>query len=115
MVSKQSGMFIILSIAIATAISGTTAMSLAASVFAVADHRDHDEKKCKNNDDNNCNAKHKTQKINAKNEREIENYNKEHSKDNKNLNELTCVNDAQNLDDVFEELLVEEGVGDEVA
>jgi hypothetical protein len=77
--------------------------------------RDHDEKKCKNNDDNNCNDKHKTQKINAKNECEIENYNKDHSKDNENLNELTCVNDAQNLNDVFEELLVEDGVGDEVA
>ena len=108
-------MSIILSIAIATAISGTTAMSLAASVFAGGDHHDHDEKKCKNNDDNNCNDKHKTQKINAKNECEIENYNKAHSKDNENLNELICVNDAQNLNDVFEELLVEDGVGDEVA
>lgn len=115
MVSKQSGMFIILSIAIATAISGTTVTSLAASVFAGGDHHDQDEKKCKNNDDNNCNDKHKTQKINAKNECEIENYNKDHSKDNENLNELTCVNDAQNLNDVFEELLVVDGVGDEVA
>ena len=51
-----------------------------------------------------CNDKHKTQKINARNECEIENYNKDPSKDNENLNELTCVNDAQNLNDVFAEV-----------
>ena len=106
-------MFIILSIAFA---SGERQLSsLSASVFAGGDRHDHDEKKCNNNDDNNCNDKHKTQKINAKNECEIENYNKDHSKDNENRNELTCVNDAQNLNDVFAELLVEDGVGDEVA
>ena len=84
---------------------GTTAISLSASMFAGGDRHDHDEKKCKNNDDNNCNDKHKTQKINARNECEIENYNKDPSKDNENLNELTCVNDAQNLNDVFAEAL----------
>ena len=62
MVSRESGMFIILTIAIAIAISGTTAIGLAASVFAGGERHDHDEKNCKNNDDNNCNDKHKTQK-----------------------------------------------------
>ena len=57
-------------------------------------------KKCKNNDDNNCNDTYKTQKINAKNECEIENENKDHSHDNENLNSLECINEAQNLKDV---------------
>ena len=39
-------------------------------------------------------------KIKAKNECEIENENKDHSHDNENLNELTYVNEAQNLKDV---------------
>jgi hypothetical protein len=43
---------------------------------------------------------HKTQKIKAKNECEKENENKDHSHDNENLNELTRVNEAQNLKDV---------------
>jgi hypothetical protein len=109
MVTKETGIFVVLSIAIATAISGTTVLSLAAPAFAGGDHDDNDGKKCKNNGDNNCNDKRKTQKIEAKNECEIENYNKDHSKDNTNLNELICVNDAQNLNDVFEELLIEDG------
>ena len=57
-------------------------------------------KKCKDNGDNNCNDTHKTQKIKAKNECEIENNNKDHSNDNTNENDLTCANDAQNLKDV---------------
>jgi len=61
MVSRESGMFIILSIAIATAISGTMAIGLAALVFAGGEHHDQDEKNCKKNNDNNCNE-HKTQK-----------------------------------------------------
>lgn len=97
--TKKIGMFVLLSIAIATTISGTTIMSLASPVFAWG----HDDKKCKNNDDNNCNDKHKTQKINAKNDFEIENENEDHSKKNDNENELTCSNEAQNLNDVFEQ------------
>lgn len=78
---------------------GTTGLNLVSPVFA-GDHHDHGEKKCKNNDDNNCNDTHKTQKIKAKNECEIENENKDHSDDNENLYELTSVNEAQNLKDV---------------
>ncbi len=99
-------MFVILAIAIVTAISGTTFMSLAAPVFAGGGHDNHDGKKCKNNDDNNCNDTHKTQKIKAKNECEIEN--KDHSKDNVNINGLECSNFADNTSDsVFETILVD--------
>jgi hypothetical protein len=108
MKTKKIGMFVILGIAIATAISGTTLMSLATPAFAGGDHDNHDGKKCKNNDDNNCNDKHKTQKIKAKNECEIENENKDHSKDNVNVNGLECSNFADNTSDsVFETILVE--------
>lgn len=101
--TKKMGMFVLLSISIAAVITGTAIMSLAIPAFAGGD-----EKKCKNNDDNNCNDKHKTQKIKAKNECEIENTNKDHSKNNENINELVCVNEAQNLNDVFQEFLEEE-------
>ena len=79
---------------------GTAGLSLVSPVFAGGDHHDHGEKKCKDNGDNNCNDTHKTQKIKAKNDCEIKNYNKDHSKDNTNVNDLTCANDAQNLKDV---------------
>jgi uncharacterized membrane protein len=101
--TKKMGMFVLLSISIVAVITGTAIMSLATPAFAGGD-----EKKCKNNDDNNCNDKHKTQKIKAKNECEIENTNKDHSKNNENINELVCVNEAQNLNDVFQEFLEEE-------
>lgn len=101
--AKKMGMFVLLSISIVAVITGTAIMSLATPAFAGGD-----EKKCKNNDDNNCNDKHKTQKIKAKNECEIENTNKDHSKNNENINELVCVNEAQNLNDVFQEFLEEE-------
>jgi hypothetical protein len=100
MYTKKIGMLVILSLSIATVAMGTTGLSLISPVFAGGDHHDHGDKKCKNNDDNNCNDTHKTQKIKAKNECEIENENKDHSHDNENLNELTCVNEAQNLKDV---------------
>jgi hypothetical protein len=103
--TNKIGIFVILSISIAAAISGTTLMNLAAPAFAGGDgHHDDGEKKCKKNGDNNCNDKHKTQKIKAKNECEVENKNKDHSKSNDNLNELDCINDAQNLNDVFQAL-----------
>lgn len=82
----------------------TAATSLVGPVFA------NDEKTCKNNDDNNCNDTYKTQKIKEKNDCSIENYNKDHSSDNENLNELVCVNEAQNLKDVFQEFLEENNV-----
>ena len=93
-------MLVVLSLSFATVVMGTTGLSLVSPVFAGGDHHDHGEKKCKNNDDNNCNDTHKTQKIETKNYCEIENYNKDHSKDNTNENDLTCANDAQNLNDV---------------
>ena len=92
-------MFVIMGIAIATTISGTTLMSLATPAFAGGDHDNHDD---------NCNDKHKTQKTKAKNECEIENENKDHSKDNVNVNGLECSNFADNTSDsVFETILVE--------
>ena len=96
--SSKIGMFVILSLAVGAAISGTALMGMAAPAFANGDN--HDEKKCKNNGDNNCNDKHKTQKIDVKNECEIENYNKDHSKNNFNDNSLECINEAQNLNGV---------------
>jgi hypothetical protein len=103
MYTKKIAMLVILSLSIATVAMGTAGLSLVSPVFAGGDHH-HDDggKKCKNNDDNNCNDTHKTQKIKAKNECEIENKNKDHSKDNENLNSLECVNQAQNLKDVFQ-------------
>src|SRR5437867_2462190 len=97
--TTKIGMLAILSISIAAVISGTAASSFVSPVFA-GGHHDHGDKKCKDNGDNNCNDKHTTQKIKAKNDCEIENQNKDHSSKNDNENELTCVNDAQNLKDV---------------
>jgi len=94
MKQKQIGIFAILAIAVMAAVLGTSASSLAAPAFASGD-----EKKCKNNDDNNCNDTHKSQKIHEKNYCEIENTNKDHSKDNTNDNFLVCANAAQNLKD----------------
>jgi len=92
----QRGMFVILAISIATAISGTAAMSLATPVFAGGD--DNDGQKCKKNDDNNCNKNIDKQKNYAKNECEIENNNKK-SDDNDNVNILECVNPSANVDE----------------
>ena len=98
--TNKIGMLVVLSLSLATVVMGTTGLSLVSPVFAGGDHHDHGEKKCKNNDNNNCNDTHKTQKIKAKNDCEIENKNKDHSHDNGNVNDLTCVNVADNLKDV---------------
>ena len=100
MYTKKIAMLVILSLSIATVVMGTAGMNLVSPAFAGGDHHDHGEKKCKKNDDNNCNDTHKTQKIEAKNYYEIENENKDHSHDNANENSLECVNNAQNLKDV---------------
>jgi len=100
MYTKKISIFVILSLSIATVVMGTAGLSLVSPVFAGGDHHDHGEKKCKDNGDNNCNDTHKTQKIYAKNECEIENKNKDHSHDNTNVNDLLCVNEASNLKDV---------------
>ena len=91
MYAKKIGMFVILSLSIATVAMGTTGLSLISPVFA-GDHHHDGEKKCKDNDDNNCNDTHKTQKIEEKNYCEIENTNKDHSHDNVNVNNETCAN-----------------------
>jgi len=100
MYSKKIGIFVILSLSMATVAMGTTGLNLVSPVFAGGDHHDHGEKKCKDNGDNNCNDTHKTQKIKAKNDCKIENENKDHSHDNGNVNTLSCSNEAQNLKDV---------------
>jgi hypothetical protein len=100
MCTKKIGMFVILSLSIATVAMGTAGLSLVSPVFAGGDHDDNGVKKCKDNGDNNCNDKHKTQKIKTKNYCEIENTNKDHSKDNFKDNFLECINDAQNWKDV---------------
>ena len=89
------GMFVILSLVLGTVIFGTVVLGMTTPAFA--NGHDHDEKKCNKNGNNNCNDEHKTQKIDLKNECEIENYNKDHSKNNFNDNFLKCINDAQNL------------------
>lgn len=109
MYAKKIGMFALLSLSITMVISGTAGLSLVSPVFAGGDHHDHGDKKCKDNGDNNCNDKHKTQKIKAKNDCEIENQNKDHSKKNDNENELVCVIDAQNLNDVVQEFPSNDG------
>jgi hypothetical protein len=99
--TNKIGMLVVLSLSLATVTMGTTGLSLVSPAFAGGDHdHGHDGKKCKNNDDNNCNDSHKTQKIKTKNDCEISNYNKEHSHDNVNDNTLDCSNFAQNLNDV---------------
>ena len=90
--TKNVLMFVVLSAGMLTALSETM-MSQAVPVFA-------DKKKCEDNHNNNCNDKHKTQKIEAKNKCKIENENKDHSSKNDNSNELACVNLAANLNDV---------------
>ena len=109
MCTEKIGMLVILSLSIATVAMGTTGLSLISPVFAGGDHHDHGEKKCKNNDDNNCNDTHKIQKIKAKNECEIENENKDHSHDNTNVNTLDCTNIAANLKDVLFETIFGDG------
>ena len=116
MYTKKIGILVILSLSIATVAMGTTGFSLVSPVFAGGDHHDDGEKKCKNNDDNNCNDTHKTQKIHAKNYCEIKNENKDHSHDNVNVNTLTCANEAQNWKDVEQtDVFVEESATDGAA
>ena len=69
-------MLVVLSLSLATVVMGTTGLSLVSSVFAGGNHHDDGGKKCKDNDNNNCNDTHKTQKIKEKNYCEIENKNK---------------------------------------
>src|ERR1044072_1733439 len=85
------GLFAILAIGMLTALTATT-IAFATPVFASKKH-------CEDNGDNNCNSTHNTQKIKVKNECEIENYNKDHSKDNSNENALACISQNANVRD----------------
>ncbi len=90
--TKNMLMFVVLSAGMLTALAATT-MSLAVPVFA-------DKKHCEDNKNNNCNDKQTTQKINARNDCEIENQNKDHSSKNDNHdNTLDCTNLAVNVND----------------
>jgi hypothetical protein len=90
-------LFVILSAGILTGLTATI-MSLAAPVFA-------DKKKCEDNDNNNCNDTHKTQKIDQYNKCKIENENEDHSSHNTNENLLECANIGANLDGVLVEII----------
>ena len=96
---KKIGIFAILSLSIVAVLTGTTGMSLLSPVFAGGDHHDHDGKKCKKNDNDNCNDTEKNQKLSAKDECNNENSIKEHSDKNDQGNVLVCSTDAVNLKD----------------
>ena len=71
MYAKKLGMFVILSLSIATVVMGTAGLNLVSPVFAGGDHHDHGGKKeCKKNDNNNCNDTEKNknyrQRLNVK-------------------------------------------------
>ena len=63
------------------------------------DHHDHDGKKCKKNEDNNCNDTENNQKLTPKEDCDNETTIKDHSKKNDNGNVLVCSTDAVNLKD----------------
>jgi hypothetical protein len=96
---KKIGIFAILSLSIVAVLTGTAGMSLLSPVFAGGDHHGHDGRKCKKNDDNNCNDTENNQKLTPKEECDNENTIKDHSKKNDNGNVLVCTTDAVNLKD----------------
>jgi hypothetical protein len=67
-----------------------------------SDHHHHDnaETKCKHNDDNNCNKNELEQKVTAKNGCELENENDHHIRHNDNDNELRCINEVANINEI---------------
>lgn len=94
---EKTGMFILLSLSIGAVISGAVGINPLSHVFVFAgDHHDHGDNKCKNNNDNNCNDKLKTQRIQVKNDCQIKNENEDHSKKSDNENTLDCTNRVQN-------------------
>ena len=95
--TKKIGIFAILSLSIATVAMGTSGYSLVSPVFAGGDHHDNGGKKCKNNEDGNCNDTEKNQKLTAKDECDNETTIKDHSDKNDNGNVLICSTDAVNL------------------
>ena len=98
MYTKKIGIFVILSLSIATVVMGTAGLNLVSPVVAGGNHHDHGGKKeCKKNDNNNCNDTEKNQKLTTKTECENENTIKDHSDKNDNTNILVCSTDAANL------------------
>src|SRR5215813_15580204 len=97
MYSKNTLMFVILGAAMLTGLTAT-ATTFVAPVFA-------DKKKCEDNDNNNCNDTHKTQKIDQYNKCKIENENEDHSSHNANENFLEYAKIGANLDGVLVEII----------
>jgi len=97
--TKKIGIFAILSLSIVTVLSGTAGLNLLTPVFAGGDDHDDDGKKCKNNEDENCNDTEKNQKLTAKDECDNETTIKDHSDENDNGNVSICSTDAVNLKD----------------
>ena len=97
--TKKIGIFAILSLSIVAVLTGTTGMSLLSPAFAGGDHHDHDGKKCKQNEDNNCNDPGTNQKLTPKEDCDHEITIKDHSKKNDNGNVLVCSTNAVNLKD----------------
>ena len=97
--TKKIGIFAILSLSIVAVLTGTTSMGLLSPVFAGDDDHDDGSKKCKKNEDNNCNDKENNQKLSAKDECDNENTIKDHSDKNDQGNVLVCSTDAVNLKD----------------
>jgi hypothetical protein len=95
MKNKQTAMFVILAISIATAICGTTAMSLSMPAFA---NSDHDGQKCKKNEDNNCNRNVDKQRIKQNIECDSEIENKDSDK-NDNFISQECISPAASVDE----------------
>ena len=89
--AKNLILLVVLSTGMLTGLAVTT-IAFATPAFASKKH-------CEDNGDNNCNSTHNTQKIKVKNECEIENYNKDHSKDNSNENALDCISQNANVRD----------------
>lgn len=92
MKTKNLLMFVVLSAAIATALTATTGTSLVTAVYA-------DKKHCEDNGNNNCNDRERNQKLSAKDECDNETTIKHHSDDNEIENTLICSIDAANLRD----------------
>ena len=97
MYTKNLLLFVVLSAGLLTGLTATM-MYIAIPAFA-------DKKHCDDNNNNNCNDTHKTQKIDQENKCKIENENEDHSKDNTNTNELACVNFGTNLKDFLFEII----------
>jgi hypothetical protein len=90
-----------LNLAVMLVLSAGLLTSLGGYAIPVFADGDDNGKKCKHNDDNNCNSAHIDQDVNAKSYCEIENENKDESHNNLNENTLGCENWAENTIGAF--------------